>query len=490
MASAVQTAKANRSVFIVFIAGEGAKTEEMENCLHAEEVTTLCEEGNCVAVKLAGGSNDCKFFSQIYPVVVIPSVFFIGDNGVPLEVIGECKSQQDFSEKVKKALEMQKSRSSSSAAPTQGAASSEVTSNAPKPTETEGEDSPVTAGEISRVPVEGAAAAEAGSGSGDDSLGLQATEGAESKVGLGERVDRAKELIEQKRQEKMKKEAEDERRREIERRNIGQGVQKLREQQKEMEMLEAKRELQKDKENDRIARQRVKEEIERDRAEKALKFNKQKMERAQAEEEARKKKLVEQQAALAEEQAKRSDTARIQFRMADGSFLTQQFPATDSFRTVQQFITQHLGSEVNLSTLFPRRTFTAEDEEKTLQELQLAPSAAILVIPRGQSSNSVRSSSDVGMLSSLSSLVLSPFVFIWNLLCSLFGLSGSPSASSSTPQQPAGSDPGRPSSSQRRPASSPASSRQEGAIKRFRNAQDDENDEDRNTWNGNSTQQM
>ena len=58
---------------------------------------------------------------------------------------------------------------------------------------------------------------------------------------------------------------QDQRQREIERRNIGQGVQKLREQQKEMQMLEAKRELQKDKEDDRIARQKVKEEIERDR---------------------------------------------------------------------------------------------------------------------------------------------------------------------------------------------------------------------------------
>ncbi|RUS82330.1 hypothetical protein EGW08_009920 [Elysia chlorotica] len=180
--------------------------------------------------------------------------------------------------------------------------------------------------------------------------------------------------------------------------------------------------------------------------------------------------------------------------MADGSSLTHQFPATETFRTVQEFITQHLGSEVSLSTSFPRRTFTAEDEGKTLQELQLAPSAAILVIPRGQSSSSVRSSNDAVTLSSLSSLVLSPFLFIWNLLCSMIGLSGASSASPS-PQQPSARgaekmDAGTAGSSQRRPASSPTGARQEGAIKRFRNAQDDEDDEDRNTWNGNSTQQM
>ncbi|RUS82329.1 hypothetical protein EGW08_009919 [Elysia chlorotica] len=265
VASAVQTAKTQKSVFIVFIAGEGAKTEEMETFLHSEEVTKPCEESNCVAIKIAGGSNDCKFFSQIYPVVVIPSVFFIGDNGVPLEVIGECKSSQDFSEKVTKALEMQKNMSSLS-----GAGNTETPN---QPAQVEQKSNDMTSTE-SVQPTAGTAEEKRGgaasdAGSGDDSLEQQAVGGVESTdtpAKLEEKVDRAKELIEQKRQEKMQKEAEDERRREIERRNIGQGVQKLREQQKEMQLLEAKRELQKDKENDRLARQKVKEEIERDRS--------------------------------------------------------------------------------------------------------------------------------------------------------------------------------------------------------------------------------
>ncbi|GFR94706.1 UBX domain protein 4, partial [Elysia marginata] len=222
VATAVQTAKANKSVFIVFIAD---------------------------------------------PVVVIPSVFFIGDNGVPLEVIGECKSPEDFNEKVKKALEMQKNMASSSPAPPEAAtANTDVTpepvKSEQKPSEIPGKTVPGE--ETSSAAGATATAAESGTGSGDDTVESQASGGAESKAKLDERVDRAKDLIEQKRQEKMKKEAEDERRREIERRNIGQGVQKLREQQKQMELLEAKRELQKDKENDRIARQKVKEEIERD----------------------------------------------------------------------------------------------------------------------------------------------------------------------------------------------------------------------------------
>ncbi|GFO30343.1 ubx domain-containing protein 4-like [Plakobranchus ocellatus] len=472
--SAIKTAKTNKSVFIVFIAGDCDKTREMENNLHSEEVTRLCEQNKAVAVKLAGGSNDCKFFSQIYPVVVIPSIFFIGDNGVPLEVIGECKSAEEFREKVKKTLEIQKSTSATAAE----AASSIESAGASAQAEQKSSDA--------ASPITNAAEEVDETGSGDDNSNTQ------GKQSLEERVDRAKELLEQKRQEKMRKEAEEARQKEIERRNIGQGVQKLREQQKEMQLLEAKRELQKEKENDRLARQKVKEEIERDRAEKALKFNKQKNEQAQAREEENRRKLAEQQAALAEEQARRSDIARIQFRMADGSFLTQQFPATETFRTIEEFIIQHLGSEVSLSTSFPRRMFTAADRDKTLQELQLAPSAAILVIPRGQSGSEIRSSRDAGLVANITNLVLSPFFFVWNILCSLLGFSGSsppsPQEQTSSGGSAATSSDRNRSGLQKGPATS--NSRQEGAIRRFRNTQDDDDEDERNTWNGNSTQQM
>ncbi|KAH9498721.1 UBX domain-containing protein 4 [Bulinus truncatus] len=477
---AIQTAKNNKSVFIVFISGDNDKSREMESYLQTEEVTQLCEVNRCVAIKLSSDGNDIKFFSQIYPVVVIPSVFFIGDSGVPLEVIGECQSQEDFSIKVKNAIQLQQksveSGSGAASAAPQPAAPQPASSSS-VPTEKTASSQPQAAA-TSQPQAAATSAAESGAGNDDD----------EGSTSLEEKVEKAKQLLEQKREEKMKKEAELAKQKEMERRALGQGVQKLREQQKEMEILEAKKELKKEKDEEKLARQRVKEEIERDRLEKAAKFGKEKDSQAKAEEALRKKKLAEQQAAEAAELARRSDIARIQFRLSDGTSITQQFPATEKFAAVHAFVCQQTGSTVNLSMTFPRRTFTTDDHNLTLQELQLAPSAVILVIPRGTSTSVVRSSSGIFSLSGITSLLFSPFFFIWNLLSNFLGLSGSPRPPAQTTAQTSAKGGERnPGSAQKRPSSV---TRQDGPVRRFRNAQDDENDDDRNTWNGNSTQQM
>ncbi|CAG5122162.1 unnamed protein product [Candidula unifasciata] len=465
---AIQQAKLNKSVFIVFITGEDDSSVEMESYLHTDDVTAVVEGNNGVAVKLLANSNDCKFFSQIYPVVVIPSTFFIADTGLPLEVIAECKSHEDFLAKVKNAVEMQKR-----------ATSSQASHLAQQPQASTGA-SPVVASAAGDVneDVDGAVAATR-SGSGDDEV---PEDTADTEQSLEDKVERAKQLVEKKREEKVKNEAEEERRREVERRTTGRSVQKLHQQQREMEMLEAKMELKKDREEEKLARKRVKEEIERDRAEKAARFNKEKDEKTKLAEEAKKKKLQEQQAALAEEQARRSDTARIQFRMPDGSSVTQQFSATDTFASVHQFITQHVGSPVTLSRTFPRRTFTTEDQTLTLQELQLAPSAAIMVIPGGVSTSVVRSSSGIFSFSGITGLLLAPVYFVWNIIGSLLGLSR-PSSSGSAPAKTRSA----PTSSARGGDRDPG---RKAPSQRFHNAEDDSEDEDRATWNGNSTQQM
>ncbi|XP_005098011.1 UBX domain-containing protein 4 [Aplysia californica] len=488
--SAIQTAKSNNSVFIVFVTGDGESSAEMESRLNSEDVTQLCESKNCVAVKLQADSNDCKFFSQIYPVVLIPSTFFIANSGVPLEVIGQVTSQEDFLAKVKAAIEMQDKMTSeqgATAAPAsppaqqqqQQAASSSATETATA------ESAPGASADTEEV---------AGATAADDT---SAPEEKKQKVSedLGTRVERAKQLVDLKRDEKMQKEAEEAKKKEYERRELGQGLQKLKEKQKEMEILEAKKELKKSREEDKLARQKVKEEIARDRAEKAARFGKEKEERAQAQEEVRKRKL-EEQAAQAEEQARRSEFARIQFRKPDGSSVNHQFTATETFASVHRFITEHMGCNVSLSTTFPRRTFTPADHSSTLQELQLAPSAAILVIPGNMSTQGVRGSDDSSLsISSITGLLFAPFVFVWNMIASLLGLSG-PSAPPARAQEPksvpepsaTGGD--RSLGNTNRRSAAAASSRQEGAIHRFHNAQDDEDPDDKNTWNGNSTQQM
>ncbi|BFZ22549.1 hypothetical protein BsWGS_25588 [Bradybaena similaris] len=482
---AIQQAKLNKSVFIVFISGDDESSTDMESYLHKDDVTGVVEASNGVAVKLSASSNDCKFFSQIYPVVVIPSTFFIADTGLPLEVIAECKSHEDFLAKVKNAVEMQ-ARASGAPGPSQPPAQQQQQSSSAASPVVASAASPVVASatDSSQDMDEDISGAVAAARSSEDDI----PEGAVStQASLEDRVEKAKQLVEKKREDKMRKEAEEERRREIERRTTGRNVQKLHQQQRDMELLEAKMELKKDREEEKLARQRVKDEIERDRAEKAARFNKEKDEKTKLAEEAKKKKLLEQQAALAEEQARKSDTARIQFRMPDGSSVTQQFPATETFAAVQQFITQHIGSPVTLSMTFPRRTFTTEDNIRTLQELGLVPSAALMVIPGGVSTSVVRSSSGMFSVSGITGLLFAPILFVWKIIGSILGFSR-PSPSVPAPQASTARGGDRdPGSASKRPAST---SKQDGAIHKFHNAQDDDSDEDRATWNGNSTQQM
>uniref|UniRef100_A0A0B6YAD3 UBX domain-containing protein 4 n=1 Tax=Arion vulgaris TaxID=1028688 RepID=A0A0B6YAD3_9EUPU len=482
---AIQQTKINKSVFIVFVSGEDDKSNEMESFLHKEDVTGLVEANRCVAIKLLADSNDCKFFSQIYPVVVIPSTFFIADTGVPIEVIGECRSHEDFLAKVKNAVEKKDSDSV-------GAAAQVLPS---LPTQNQQQSTP---------PVPAAAESIQAQDKDDDLVGAvaatenDADDAAEvpppTEPSLEEKVEKAKQLVELKRDEKLRQEAEDARRREVERRNIGQNVQKLRQHQKEADLLEAKMELKRGRDEDKIARQKVKDDIERDRLEKAERYSKEKDEKTKIADDARKKKLLEQQAAQVEEQARRSDNARIQFRLPDGSSVTHQFPSTDPFANVHQFITQHTGTAVNLSMTFPRRTFTLEDHSLTLQELQLAPSAAIMVIPGGVSTSVVRSSSGLFSFSGITGLLFAPVVFVWNIIGSIIGYTGlTPSVSAtakirSSPTSSARGGSRDPGSAYKRATTS--STTQDGSIRKFRNAEDDDSEDDRTTWNGNSTQQM
>ncbi|KAK6182918.1 hypothetical protein SNE40_010493 [Patella caerulea] len=461
IAQAVQTSKAKKSVFIVYISGENKDSEEVSKAIEDKRVEEVCEKGDCVAVKIKANSADCGFFSQIYPVVVVPSIFFIGENGVPLEVTGGAINTDDLVKKITSVIELNKSKiQSNPTTPAQGDGDISQASSVTEPT-TPDEALPSTSSS-------------------------QVSSPQPTQEELKKRVEKAEEIIERKREERIKKEYEDARRKEEEKRQLGKDVQKLRQFQKEREILEVQKQLKKEKDEDKIARQKVKEQIARDRAERAAKFNKEKKEEETALSEAKKAKLQAEQKVKEEAEAKRSESARIQFRLPDGSSVPQTFPSSETLQTVYNFISQHIGEEVVLSTTFPRRTYNESDLTQTLITLQLAPSAVVMVVPRRRTT-AVQSRS-MGS-SDIISLLLAPFMFILSLLRSLFGGSSSsssqPSSSTAYSQQSSSSSSATGGDRQ----SNQAFKRQtDGNIRRFRNAQDD--DDENATWNGNSTQQM
>ena len=103
----------------------------------------------------------------------------------------------------------------------------------------------------------------------------------------------------------------------------------------------------------------------------------------------------------------------------------------------------------------------------------MAPSATVLVLPLGGGSGG--SVLPAGGLASILQMLFTPFTVLYALVMSFFN-----------------TGPGRGSGDQRGGAAagqrSGGSVRQQGNIGRLRNGQDD--DDENNTWNGNSTQQM
>merc|ERR1712098_971748 len=280
-------------------------------------------------------------------------------------------------------------------------------------------------------------------------------------LSLEDRVERAKVLMAQRQAEREAQEKEKEK----ERREVGKALLERKRIQEERDLKEAALARRKDKEEEKKAKEAVKAAIEQDRIDRKAKYDAEK----KAAEEKRKEKekdALAAQAALAEKTAsERATVARIQFRLPDGSSQTKQFPAESPLSEVYEFVTSGLDtpfSSFSLSTTFPRRMLDQEDKNTSLKQLQMAPSATILVLPLG----GIVSNQDGGLMS-LIWLILSPFTVLWAMLSSFFG--SSTSTAQPTPSTTSGS-----------------TTRREGGIARLRTERDDG---ENNTWNGNSTQQ-
>merc|ERR1719369_1166930 len=273
--------------------------------------------------------------------------------------------------------------------------------------------------------------------------------------------------MEQRRIERENQEKEKEKEKEIERREIGKALLERKRLQEEQELKEAAVARRRIREEEKKAKEAVKAAIEQDRLDRKMKYDAEK----KADDEKRKENeraALAAQAALAEQTAAdRAKVARIQFRLPDGRCKTNQFPAETPLSEVYDFVKTGLETQFtsfSLSTSFPQKNVDQEDQASTLKQLQMAPSATIMVLPLG----GLVSQQDGGFLA-LIWLILTPFTVLWTMLNSFFG------SASSQASPPPGS-------------SSSSSTGRTGGIGRLRNSEKD--DDENNTYNGNSTQQM
>uniref|UniRef100_A0A7N8YA95 UBX domain-containing protein 4 n=1 Tax=Mastacembelus armatus TaxID=205130 RepID=A0A7N8YA95_9TELE len=480
---AINSAKQRSFIFVVVITGEDEQSTQLMSSWEDHKVSQAVDNC-CVAIKLDAKSETCVQFSQIYPVVCIPSSFFIGENGIPLEVIAGCVSAEELMKRINRVKQVWAQRLHCTLFFIFIYMLYIINMNRL-----------ALSSEHHCVQVQTHRAAKINKMACNDVLEYLL------KVNLIlyqlYSVRLTKKL--QERQEQRKKgEEENEIRKEMERRKMGKDMQDFKRKQEEEKTKRILEERNREKAEEKAARERVKHQIAMDRAERAARYAK-----TQEDEKAAKEALL--QARQSEQKARkeallreRSTIARIHFRLPDGSSFTNQFPSQSRLQEAWHFAFQEVGNRYgnfSMATMFPRREFTNEDLKKTLLELELAPSASIVLLPQsGSPANRVVQSSGGGIWAVLGTL-LYPLLAVWRFLSSfLFTPSPPPGAASHGAilrSRSINSSPPAMGKTERlghTVEKQPKDFKKEGKICRLRTQEDSE--DDNNTWNGNSTQQM
>uniref|UniRef100_A0A8C0H3Z7 UBX domain-containing protein 4 n=1 Tax=Chelonoidis abingdonii TaxID=106734 RepID=A0A8C0H3Z7_CHEAB len=429
----------------IFLAGDDEQSTQMSASWEDQKVTEAASDG-FVAIKI-----DIKRFD---PVVCIPSSFFIGDNGIPLEVIAGSVSAEELITRIHKVKQMH-------------AVKNEALENG---------------NELSA-----------------QSPSFQANITSENSQ--SRRVELCETQLEtiKKQEEKRKEEEQKEIKKEIDRRKTGKEILDYRRRHEEELTKRMLEERSREKAEEKAARERIKQQIAMDRAERAARFAKTKEEAEAAKAAAQQAKQAEAEARREASQKERSAIARIQFRLPDGSSFTNQFPSEALLEEARQFAAQTVGNtygNFSLATMFPRREFTKEDYGKKLLDLELAPSASIVLLPAGRPTTSVVQASG-GNLWKFLGTILYPLIAGWKFISNFLFTSPPPSQPTaraghqqehSNPLPSSMGEPSRQAVRKRVLEKRGEDFKKEGKIYRLR-TQDDGEDEN-NTWNGNSTQQM
>ncbi|XP_017862437.1 PREDICTED: UBX domain-containing protein 4 [Drosophila arizonae] len=86
IAEAVAESKAKDAIFVVYIQGQNEMTANLDRYLDDPRVTEKLQTQDFVAVKIQGDSASYAQFISLYKVVPVPSIFFIGKSGTPLDI--------------------------------------------------------------------------------------------------------------------------------------------------------------------------------------------------------------------------------------------------------------------------------------------------------------------------------------------------------------------------------------------------------------------
>ncbi|XP_022646107.1 UBX domain-containing protein 4-like isoform X2 [Varroa destructor] len=446
-----------------------------------------------MALRLKQPSTELTQFAQIYPVLIVPSIYLIcPKSGVALEVLAGVQSADSLLDKISKVLKAREELATQ--CPTVSPAGEVVSTPLTSEMDTAGD---------------GMASTEENSVETCTEFSVSNGEA----TSMEDKVKRAQRLIEAVRQGKAEAQKAEEQRKEIERREAMKNLQKIRREMEDREIKNFVEERNKEREEEKRYKAQLQEQIRQDRLERQQKFAAHR-EPVKADEQKRRREALEKQEETQRLRAQNASSANILFRMPDGSTVTHLFEAETPFIEVRQYIAdaKRLSGSFNLALNFPRKVFKPDCDQKTLRDLSLAPSAVLLVIARTQPGRGAAGGAGGGAVTAwrnIWDIIVLPFTlamgFFTSFFAALFPSTTPPAAVASRPQQEASMPNTPPGVASATPHDAPGASRarvpgtgsslrqrkpyeRSGNIHRL-NTDNDDSDEN-NTWNGNSTQQM
>ncbi|OBZ89602.1 UBX domain-containing protein 4 [Choanephora cucurbitarum] len=328
-------------------------------------------------------SEDTKMFSQYYPVQAVPILYFI-KQGTIKDFGTEAISEQEIVDKLNALNKVQPS-----AAPTMPISNT-------------------TPAEQSRNPE---AAVDTGSMSVERTPATASTSEEQSQT---KKIELQKQL-EKVRKERMEREQREAKEREIKRRNESKAMQEAQQNRMDKENKVYFDRIKKERQEEEAHRRKVREQIARDRAEKMAKRSAEKQ-RSPTEE------AIDESHVKANS-SQSHELSNLSIRQLDGSSIRHQFKATDTLGLVHEWIRQNRTDDINkpykLSSQFPTRLFTEADDKATLRELDLCPSATVIMKPTKATTSIASSlSSSTGAMS----YFFAAYDFVYGLLLMLFNM--------------------------------------------------------------------
>ncbi|KAF9126414.1 hypothetical protein BGW39_006630 [Mortierella sp. 14UC] len=427
VATAVQRANTEGSVLMVCLLQdniEGSDSHIFESRFTNEDVAAELAGMDLVPLKLIKDSADGMMFGQIFPIMVVPALYLIR-NGMLVDFMNSSVDPNQMLERIRKAVagHSQIPPPPASVTPTPAAAPTTTIPavpaeapaspavNAPPPTATTGSEpasATIAHSTSASTPAEQApATSSVGSSSSPTST-------RNAPVRTTNQAEALKELMKERKLKREKEEREAAKQREIDRRSSSKVLTEAQKDLKDKQAKKLKDQIEKDKREEIEYKKRIKQALEEDKARR--KAEREKAQAAAAANAAQSSPLDSPVVLPSDIRAQNSgllqarndaapalafESSRLNIRLFDGSSIRNTFKATDTLEQVRDWINANQeGGEnaYNIVQLIPSRTFT--DESKMLRDLELCPSAT-LVLKRTATSSSAYGASGDGAVPTL-----------------------------------------------------------------------------------------